>query len=142
MAYRKTAKNLVHGLGIEIGKPLERRNGQVILSASVWLDPYDKIDGKTKISRDSAERIRRLMQDVEAFANWAKLTMLAAGAATFRNTLGQDRTVISRKRLRMSDRMEVVTYHTRFEFCFNQAVAVKLQEFIVTHYPMKTENAA
>lgn len=141
-AYRQYAAKLVNFFNIRIGQTLRAVGGRVVLDKTVWLDPYDKANGKTLLSLSSREILPSGLAALASFARWAENPETAEGLQAFVANLRELRGAItSRERVEVSADLSIVTYHTRFEFRFSPQLAQKFQIFTTSYATLKDRAA-
>ena len=142
ITYRQYAAKLRTFFYVRRGDPVKVVTGRVVLDRSVYLDPYDKASGKTVLGHNSREIMENGLSALASFCRWGDDNATAEGIKTYMENIQNARGAItSRERITISPNLEVVTYHTRFEFRFTKELADKFQLFMASYADLK-ENAA
>jgi hypothetical protein len=129
------AHELVRFFSIKPGMATERVGGRLSLSVNVWVDGLDKkYNNKVSLSYHSAEDIIKGLLKLETFATWAgeSVTAQVLRQLAERFNYHSGREVRSRERI-ACDGIDIITYQSRFEFRFSQALGDRLMVFLSTY---------
>ena len=141
-AYQQYATQLRKFFSINRGEPIKTVAGRVVIDISVFLDPYDKANGRATLGFHTGKALAEGLQALASFCRWAEDQAAAEGLQTYMLTLRGNRGAItSREHVTIAPSLDIVTYHSRFEFRFTKELAYKFQLFIA-NYAEPDESAA
>lgn len=129
-AFAKVASELIDAFNLERNPQIERKGNALILNKTISCDKTR--NGRMEMSYYSGEGLGKAFYALAGYAEWANLPHVAAQIRNYlhRTNLTHGH-VESRERITIAaGEMEIITFHTRFEFRFGGEMAKQLPIFI------------
>lgn len=130
LGYRQAAEKLVRAFHIRKGMELKTIKDRVVLDYTLY--HYEKhYDQRTTLGLSGGEdSMHACLTALKTVVMWAGLDPCGKFEWLAREWGYSGKGFVSRGSVAVSDDVEVITFLSRFEFRFSQALASKLQEFI------------
>ena len=143
-AFRQTAAKIISAFRIRPGKPMEFKQGGLVLNIDVWIDSLDKkYSNKNRLHHSSQDSVNNALLALAGFATWAREIDSLHAIKSYINTLHYNRydDLKSREKIPLGQ-IRLTTYFNRFEFHFSKSFGEQLQIFLATYALEKLQAAA
>lgn len=143
-AFRQTATKIISAFRIRPGKPMEFKQGGLVLNINVYIDSIDKkYSNKNRLHYSSQESVSTALLSLAGFATWAREIDSLHAIKAYVNQLHYNRhdDLKSREKIPLGQ-IRLTTYFNRFEFHFSKSFGEQLQIFLATYALEKLQAAA